>query len=157
MGKFKMLIKLATTVGPVAYGLAQRYGPVVMQTLKDNPQLAEQVQSRFTSNRPKKRGIAGLRYRVQVLREQVTYLYGTANNLEVAEKTRNWRRELDNIEHALNLVDVMQSKERRAKERELVARIDELSDEVLKLTLEDDIEDAVIVELQNQDQEREQY
>lgn len=148
MGKMKVLMRVATTAGPAVYGIVRTYGPQIRQLIKENPELFEPIKARIgalASVGRSKRGVAGLKKRIGVLRDQTTYLYGTANNTAVAEQATSWRRELDGIENALPVIDSLKGKTRRAKMRELEARIDELAAGILALTFEDDIEDAEIV------------
>ncbi|MEW6867645.1 hypothetical protein V3M81_08655 [Trueperella pyogenes] len=149
MGKIKTLVKIATTAGPAVYSIVRTYGPQIRRIMKENPELFETMKNRVSALAgagSSKRGTAKLKARVGVLREQTTYLYGTANNTMVAEQATAWRKELDLLENSLPVVATMKGKTRRGKIRELESRIDDLAAKILAMTLQDDIEDAEIIE-----------
>ncbi|AHU88709.1 hypothetical protein [Trueperella pyogenes] len=149
MGKIKTLVKIATTAGPAVYSIVRTYGPQIRRIMKENPELFETMKNRVSALAgagSSKRGTAKLKARVGVLREQTTYLYGTANNAMVAEQATAWRKELDLLENSLPVVATMKGKTRRGKIRELESRIDDLAAKILAMTLQDDIEDAEIIE-----------
>ncbi|WP_341829063.1 hypothetical protein [Trueperella pyogenes] len=149
MGKIKTLVKIATTAGPAVYSIVRTYGPQIRRIMKENPELFETMKNRVSALAgagSSKRGTAKLKARLGVLREQTTYLYGTANNTMVAEQATAWRKELDLLENSLPVVATMKGKTRRGKIRELESRIDDLAAKILAMTLQDDIEDAEIIE-----------
>ncbi|MEW6960735.1 hypothetical protein [Trueperella pyogenes] len=149
MGKIKTLVKIATTAGPAVYSIVRTYGPQIRRIMKENPELFETMKNRVSALAgagSSKRGTVKLKARVGVLREQTTYLYGTANNTMVAEQATAWRKELDLLENSLPVVATMKGKTRRGKIRELESRIDDLAAKILAMTLQDDIEDAEIIE-----------
>ena len=149
MSKLRILLRLATTAGPAVYSVVRRYGPQIRQLIQENPELFDTIRGRITSaaqTGKNKRGVAGIQARIGVLREQTTYLYASANNVGVAEQATAGRHELDALESALPVIEAMGAKQRREKLRSIEHTIDDLSAEILALTLEDDIEDAEIVD-----------
>ncbi len=148
-GSFKMLLKLARTAGPAVLVVVTQYGPQLRKLMNENPQLAQGITSRFQ----RVLGVGGtgsaprdLSARCQVLREQVTFLYASANTAEVAQQARLWRDELESIERALPVLDAMSRKQRSVQRRHLERRIDVLSQHILATSLVDDIEDAEVAE-----------
>ncbi|MCI7306010.1 MULTISPECIES: hypothetical protein [Trueperella] len=149
MRKMKTLLKIATTVGPVVFEVVRNYGPQIRKLIEDNPDFFATLKGRLSAlagTSKAKRGEPRMKARIGVLREQTTYLYGTANNTSVAEQTAAWRRELDGLENSLPVVSAMKGKARRVKMRQFEERLDALSAKIVALTLEDDIEDAEIVD-----------
>ncbi|KTF05063.1 MULTISPECIES: hypothetical protein [Trueperella] len=149
MGKMKMLLKIATTAGPVVFEVVRKYGPQIRKLMDDNPDFFDSLKGRLgalAGVSKVKRGAPRLQTRIEVLRQQTTYLYGTANNASVAEQATAWRRELDGLENSLPVVSSMKGKVRRGNMRHLEERLDSLSAKILALTLEDDIEDAEVID-----------
>ena len=145
MSKFKVIIKLATKVGPALVAVAMRYGPQIRQILKDNPQAFDRIiaqTSKISKLREKKKSTDAFARRCAVLREQVTYLYASANTAEVAQQAQRWRHELENMERSLPLLEVMSRKNRMNEMRKIDRKIDYLSTSILAASLVDDIEDA---------------
>ncbi len=144
-----MLLKVATTAGPAIYSVVRRYGPQIRQLIQENPELFDTIKTRITSVSQAgkgSRGVDGLQARIGVLREQTTYLYASANNVGVAEQATAWRHALDALDSALPVIGAMSSTQRRQQIRSLEKTIDGLSAQILALTLEDDIEDAEIID-----------
>lgn len=149
MSRLRLLLRIATTAGPAVYSVVRRYGPQIKQLIQENPELFDTIKNRITavsSSKKSTRGLTGLENRIAVLREQTTYLYASANNAAVAEQATAWRQELDALESALPVIGAMGSKQRRVQLRNMESTIDDLSAKILALTLEDDIEDAEIVD-----------
>ncbi|AWE42414.1 MULTISPECIES: hypothetical protein [unclassified Actinobaculum] len=148
-GSFKILLKLARRAGPAVFIVVMQYGPQLRKLMNDNPQFAQGITSRF--QRVLGVGDSGtarqdLSARCQVLREQVTFLYASANTAEVAQQARQWRDELESIERALPVLDAMSRKQRSVQRRHLERRIDMLSQHILAASLVDDIENAEVAE-----------
>ncbi|WP_353066908.1 hypothetical protein [Arcanobacterium hippocoleae] len=80
--------------------------------------------------------------RVAILREQVTYLYASANTPEAAQRARKWRTELSGIEKSLPLLEAMAKKAQKVELKVLNERIDKLSAAIISANIEDEIEDA---------------
>ncbi|VEI12364.1 hypothetical protein [Trueperella bialowiezensis] len=149
MSKFRTLLRIATTAGPAIYSVVRRYGPQIKQVIDDNPHLYATIKSRIVAIAgagKTRRGPAKLQERIEVLREQTTYLYASANSAEVAEQTVAWRHELDALHSALPVIGAMKAKQRRGHLKQIEATVDDLSAKILALTLEDDIEDAQLVD-----------
>lgn len=152
MAKFKALFKLAAKGGPVLVAAAVKYGPQIRQLAKDNPEVVEKIKSRILRTdaaREKaihQKGAGALQERVDVLREQITYLFASANTSEVARQASEWRKELDAIERGIPVLDAMSFNTRRKERKKLNERLDHLSSHILAATLVDDIEDAEIVD-----------
>ncbi|MBR5950524.1 MAG: hypothetical protein IKZ87_03725 [Actinomycetaceae bacterium] len=146
MSKFSMLLKLARRVGPTVALVAARYGPQIRQIIKENPEAFERITGQFKkaitarSNQNKKP--QGLDERLALLREQVTYLYASANNAEVAHQASAWRKEIEKLERSVPLLNAMGRKQHAIQKRKMEMRIDRLSSQILAASLVDDIEDA---------------
>lgn len=87
--------------------------------------------------------------RTIILREQVVYLYASANTSEVAKQAIAWRNELDSIERSLPVIKAMKRRTQISQRRKFSLRLDELSDQILAATLADEVEDAEVVGEQN--------
>lgn len=149
MGRMRLLLKLATVAGPAVYNVIRNYGPQLKRMMDENPELFEKVKDRLTaivSAGKAKTGTKAISHRVEVLRDQVTYLYASANSVAMAEQASQWRAELDSIEKVIPVLDAMSTKARRDKKRGLEKQLDELSAKILAATLEDDVEDAEVVD-----------
>lgn len=146
MGKFRALIRLATTAGPIIYGVVRKYGPQLKELVEENPQLFAKIEHRVAGFANKKGKRGRIEHRIEVLRDQTTYLYASANNAQVAKQVAAWRDELESLRLSVNLLNSMSSKRRRASERLIETRIDELSGKILETTIQDDIEDAEVVD-----------
>lgn len=155
MGKFSSLSKLAIAAGPAVIKMVQRYGPTIKQMVDSNPEAVDNIKGKIQKygEAKKKSGVSGAQKRVEVLREQVTYLYASANTPEVADNAQKWGKELDRIEVALPLIDAMSPKNRRLELRKVDDKIDTLSSRILATVVQDEVEDAEVV---IDDQEREQ-
>ncbi|MDO5025811.1 MAG: hypothetical protein Q4E03_04780 [Trueperella sp.] len=149
MSARRNLIRLITFAGPTAYRLLRKYGPEIRQALQDNPKLVDAVKERVFNAASSSRGKGRahqLSERIKVLREQVVYLYGTANSPQVARQAKRWRTELDSIEKSAALLNAMSNKKRFQTKRNLQTRLDDLSQQILQMTLADHIEDAELIE-----------
>lgn len=148
MAKFTALIRWAILSGPVVLRTVQRYGPVIKKMIDSNPDAVSKVVGKLKSyqDAKQKQGVPGATERLQVLRDQVTYLYASANTPAVAEQATAWKAQLTKIEAGLPLIEVMTPKERRKKLREINARIDAISSDILAAVVEDDIQDAEVLD-----------
>lgn len=148
MGKFNRLIRWAIISGPVVLQTVQKYGPVVKNLIDSNPDAVDKVTGKLKSYQKakKKTGVEGAAERISILKDQVTYLYGSANTPEVATQASNWKSELNKLEVSLPLVDVMSVSEKRKRLKDINDKIDRLSSEILAAVVEDDIQDADIVD-----------
>ena len=149
MGKFGKLAKLAMTAGPMVFKAVQTYGPAIKRKryVDANPDTVDNLTGKLKKygQASKKSGVEGAQARIDVLREQVTYLYGSANTPEIAESARQWKEQLAKIEIALPLIDAMSPKSRRAELKKVDAKIDALSGKILAAVVQDDVEDADVV------------
>ena len=136
MSIYRTLLKLARKVGPAALMAAVRYGPELRRMVKDNPEAFAGLTRRFSKVTGAKES-GSLQQRVNVLREQATYLYASANTADVAQQAAAWRTELEAIEKAVPVLDAMSRRRRIAERRELVGRIDRLSSQILAASLID--------------------
>ncbi|MDO4887909.1 MAG: hypothetical protein Q3979_04275 [Actinomycetaceae bacterium] len=144
MSILKVLLKVARKVGPVAAMAVIRYGPQLRKLVADNPEVVEKITQRFKKvDSAKQHGT--LEQRVQVLRDQVTYLYASANTSEVARQAAEWRKELEALQQAIPLLQAMSSRQKMTERRRITQRIDLLSAQILEASLVDSIEDAEIV------------
>lgn len=149
MSLIKILFKAARKAGPAALLAVVRYGPELRKLVKDNPRMVESMTKRFRAVAGAKEGPSdkkGLHRRVEVLHEQVTYVYASANTSDVARQAAKWREELERIDHAIPIVESMSRREQAAERKKLVRKLDEISASVLAATVEDAVEDAQIVE-----------
>lgn len=146
MSKFSMMMKLARRVGPTVAIVVARYGPQIRQLMKDNPEVFDRITGQFKkaiqARSSQNKTPEGLAERCALLREQVTYLYASANNAEVAGQASAWRKEIESLERSIPLLNAMGRKQRSAEKRKIEQRIDKLSSKILAASLVDDIEDA---------------
>ncbi|MBM7825355.1 hypothetical protein JOD55_001182 [Arcanobacterium pluranimalium] len=149
MGKFGGLVKIATIAGPAILKVVKIYGPQLRTLMRENPELFAQIKGRvgkIAGTKTNAKGIKGDQERLNVLREQTTYLYASANTPKMAEKARVWRLEIDQLEKALPLLDVMGSDAKKQEVKKVQTKIDRLSAQILAATIDDDIEDAEVVD-----------
>lgn len=146
MSKFSTLVKIARRVGPAVAIAVARYGPQIRQLMKDNPEVFDRITGQFKktiqARKDQNKKPEGLADRLTLLREQVTYLYASANNAEVAAQASAWRKEIESLERSVPLLNAMGRKQRNIEKRKLEQRIDKLSSKILAASLVDDIEDA---------------
>lgn len=150
MGRISMIIKLATVAGPTVFKVVKTFGPQLRALKDSNPEvfnrLTERVAALAKVGKGNPRSAAHIEKRIGVLRDQVTYLYASANTPAVAAKASAWRTELDAIEHGLPVLEAMTPKLRKARLKEIDARVNELSEVILVATFDDEIEDAEVVD-----------
>ncbi len=149
MGKFRLLIRLATIAGPSVLRVVRHYGPQLRTMVNENPQLLEQIKGKIKPlaiARSKETKTQEYKESLEVLRQQVTYLFASANDSVMAAKTRNWRNEIDSLEKSLPLYATMSASVRRKELKILQQRIDTLSAAIVDVTISNVIEDAQIVE-----------
>ncbi|MDP9799960.1 hypothetical protein J2S49_000036 [Arcanobacterium wilhelmae] len=146
--KYGSLIKFATVAGPVAIELIRKYGPALKKIAQENPELLDRVKATVGKLRQSKgeATLAGLEERIGVLRDQITYLYASADNPGEARRAKAWRGEVEVIERALPILQAMAGKQRKAEAAKLSKRLDTLSAQILDASIEEQIEDAEIVE-----------
>ena len=144
MGKVSALIKAATVAAPVIVKVVQTYGPQLRKIAADNPALVERTKERLAgiALQGKGRGGSSLSSSIDALRDQVTYLYASANNPGVAQQAQFWRSELDHLASTLPVIDAMSASAQKTERKAVQRRIDELSRSILAATIGDDIEDA---------------
>ena len=143
----KILLKIATVAGPAVFKMLKKYGPQLRELYQQNPDLFQTLTGKInaiTSARKSESDVDSLAKRVEVLREQVTYLYASANTPEAAEQARKWRTELLGIQKSLPLLDAMAKKNRKLEMKVLDQRIDNLSAAIIAANIEDEVEDAII-------------
>ncbi|MBP3222979.1 MAG: hypothetical protein J6M18_03530 [Actinomycetaceae bacterium] len=145
MSKFSVIVKIAKKIGPAVVLTAMRYGPRIRRVIEENPQsfngmitMLQRV-SNSMNGKGKSEDLLG---RCAILRDQVTYLYASANTSDVANKASQWREELEKIEHTIPLLDAMSRKERNSQHRRLVRKIDHISSLIVSASIIDDVEDA---------------
>ncbi|MFC5370177.1 hypothetical protein [Arcanobacterium bovis] len=149
MGKIGGLIKVATVAGPAILKVVKIYGPQLRTVMKENPELFAQIKGRIgriAGAKTNAKGIKGNQERLSILREQTTYLYASANTPKMAEKARGWRSEIDQLEKALPLLEIMGSDAKKEEMKKVQTRIDRLSADILAATIDDDIEDAEVID-----------
>lgn len=148
MAKFTTLIRWAILSGPVVIQTVQRYGPMIKRLIDSNPDAVSNVTGKLKKYQDAKsqKGLPGAASRLEMLREQVTYLYASANTPAVAEQATAWKSQLAKIEAGLPLIEVMSAKEQKRKLKEVNARIDSLSSDILAAVVEDDIQDAEVLD-----------
>ena len=145
MGKISTIVKVATVAGPAILKMIQTYGPQLREIAANNPEVLTGIKRKITaSNRlgAKKFTLPVMQERIAVLKDQVTYLYASANTPAVAKRASAWRSELDALENTLPILGAM-SKNAQNKELAIMqTRIDKLSSDILAATITDNIEDA---------------
>lgn len=148
MPKLNKLLRWAVVSGPVVIQTVQRYGPTLKKLVAENPEAVDKISGKLKTYQSarKKTGVEGASERIAVLKEQVNYLYGSANTPEVATQAAQWKEELKKLEVTLPLVDVMSAAQRRKQLRQVNAKIDEVSSAILSAVIQDDIEDAEVVD-----------
>lgn len=148
MGKFKYLVKLAFVAGPAVAKVVTSYGPAIKTMISRDPANYDKLASRINTTllMRSRRGLPTLEERLTTLREHVTYLYGTANTPLIAAQAVKWRDDIDQMIDILPLVRAMSPKLQRKEVKTLDKRIDSLSTKILAATLQDDIEDAEIID-----------
>ena len=136
-------IKLAIQAGPMVAAIARQLAPQLQRMIRDNPEAFESMSHRFSKVvGTKKESPRGFEQRCRVLRDQVTYLYASANTSDVAHQAIAWRKELEAVEHALPVLQAMGRQQRMVEKRHLEKRLDHLSSEILAASLIDEVEDA---------------
>lgn len=148
MGRFRLLLRWAIVAGPTVLRMVRTYAPVIKKLIDSNPEAVSKLTRKLKDYQgaKEKKGVAGASARLEVLREQVTYLYGSANTPEVAEKAMAWKGQLAKIESSIPLIEVLSAKEQKKKLKEINERIDNLSNEILAAVVEDDIQDAEVID-----------
>lgn len=148
MGKIGTIIKVASVAGPAVLKVVQKYGPQLRQIAKDNPEVLGSIKKRITTiSRAGTRGdsLHAVANRIGVLRDQVTYLFASANTPAIARQASAWRGELDALESLIPVVGAMSRPMQKTELKALQKRIDVLSAGILSATIGDDIEDAETV------------
>ncbi|XCB29956.1 hypothetical protein RQN30_00270 [Arcanobacterium hippocoleae] len=141
----KLLFKLVTVAGPAIFKIVRKYGPQLREMHQRNPEMFQRVTGKIgaiANARKSELSPENLGKRVEILREQITYLYASANNSEVAEQTRKWRTELAGIQKSIPLLEAMAQKNRKIEMKLLNERIDKLSAEIIAANIADQVEDA---------------
>ena len=141
--------RLAAKLGPAVLIVARQLAPQIQKILKDNPDAFSDLLKRFKlvqDSKKKEKAPKGLENRVTILREQVVYLYASANTSEVAKQAIVWRNELDAIERALPVIGAMKHSSQVAQRRKFSRRLDELSQQILAASLTDEVEDAIVLD-----------
>ncbi|MFT3942708.1 MAG: hypothetical protein QM705_02630 [Ancrocorticia sp.] len=144
----KVILRLAAKAGPIALIVARQLAPQIQRILKDNPDAFSAVTGRFgkiAKSRKEGNSPKGLGSRSLILREQVTYLYASANTGEVARQAIAWRNELEAIERALPVIKAMSRRQQIIERRKLAKKLDDLSGQIFAASLIDEVEDAVVV------------
>lgn len=125
----KVILRLAAKAGPVALIVARELAPQIQRILKENPNAFAAITGRFGKVvGSKKEGTSpkGLESRSLILREQVTYLYASANTGGVARQAIAWRNELEAIERALPVIKAMSRRQQIIERRKLAKKLDDL-------------------------------
>ena len=141
--------RIAAKLGPAVLIVARQLAPQIQKILKDNPDAFSDLLNRFKlvqDSKKKEKAPKGLENRVTILREQVVYLYASANTSEVAKQAIVWRNELDAIERALPVIGAMKHSSQVAHRRKFSRRLDELSQQILAASLTDEVEDAIVLD-----------
>lgn len=141
--------KVAAKAGPIVLVVARQLAPQIQKILKENPEAFAGLIARFDGvlrSKHKERAPRGLEHRAVILREQVVYLYASANTSDVAKQAIAWRNELDGIERSLPVIKAMKRGAQIAHHRKFSKRLDELSQEILAASLTDEVEDAVVLD-----------
>ncbi|MDR6938719.1 hypothetical protein [Arcanobacterium hippocoleae] len=141
----KILFKIMTVAGPAVFKIVRKYGPQLRELYEKNPEVFQRLTNKMnliSKARKDDANAESLAKRVAILREQVTYLYASANTPEAAQRARKWRTELSGIEKSLPLLEAMAKKAQKVELKVLNERIDKLSAAIISANIEDEIEDA---------------
>lgn len=80
-------------------------GPVVAKYLRDHPEITQSVQAAVTKLVAKRiSGPPGMLATIAALREQVGYLKQSADDDAEVRRAHAWERNLDNLQHAAELL-----------------------------------------------------
>jgi hypothetical protein len=145
MGKVGMLIKVAATAGPAVWTAVRRFGPVLEKLRKDNPEVFDQITNqvqRLARTRREAKGPEGLRRRIVVLRQQLSYLDRSADDGAERDRARAWGRHLDKLEAALPLLETMSRRQAVRETHRISERIDLLSEQILTAFIDEQREDS---------------
>lgn len=148
MGKIGTIIKVATVAGPAVLKVLQKYGPQLRQLARENPEVLSSLKKRITATthlNSRGNSLSAITGRIEVLRDQVTYLFASANTPMIARQASAWRGELDALESLIPVVGTMSRPAQKTELKALQKRIDTLSSAILAATLGDEIEDAETV------------
>lgn len=148
MGRIGTIIKVASVAGPAIVKVVQKYGPQLRQLAKDNPEALGSIKRRVTAvahATTRGNSLHAVGNRIGVLRDQVTYLFASANTPAVARQASAWRAELDALETLIPVVGAMSRPMQKSELKAIQKRIDALSASILAATIGDDIEDAETV------------
>ncbi|MDD7385024.1 MAG: hypothetical protein SPI12_05110 [Actinomycetaceae bacterium] len=139
-------LKLAIRLGPAFFAVASKYGPQLIELMRTNPDsfstLTQKIK-RITF--PGTRSNQKLEARVQILHEQVVYLYASANTAARAHQAQVWRQQLENIERSLPVLGALSTQKKIATRRKIQKKLDSLATDIAAMTLMDHVEDAEIV------------
>lgn len=146
MARMRNLIKLAIAAGPTIYQVLRKYWPVIKDLLETNPEIVDRITGRVRKLAKTAKGdsVDDLNARIEVLREQVTYVYASADNAAEAEEAKKWRTDVESIERAIPVLNAMNTKQKKTEIARLSKRIDQLSAKILSASIREDIEDAEI-------------
>lgn len=149
------LMKLAIKAGPAVVAVVRYASPLIRQMIEKDPQRFQALLSRMGGIvGTKKRisfkndahaGIADLHERCAVLRDQVTYLYASADRPAEAQRAVQWRDELEAIERVLPIIESMSKRSAIVEYKRLERRIDQLASTILAASIVEEIEDAELV------------
>ncbi|UNX56103.1 hypothetical protein MF406_07820 [Georgenia sp. TF02-10] len=145
MAKLGSLIKVAAMAGPTVWKVVQAMGPTITKMRRDYPEAFAAVEKqvgRLAGSRSAGKGPEGLRRRINVLRDQTTYLAVSADGAAEVRRVEQWRRQLDKLEASLPLLAAMGKTAARREANRIGERIDALSAEVLNAYIEERRDDA---------------
>ncbi|MDD9208065.1 hypothetical protein PU560_16560 [Georgenia sp. 10Sc9-8] len=143
--KAGQLIKVAAVAGPTVWRIVRTAGPTLVRLRQENPDVFDAVQRQVTAlakARQERSGPTAVRRRLEVLRQQVTYLAGSADDAAEAERAAGWSRDLDGVERALPLVVSENRRTARRHLRRIERRLDTLSGQILEAFIGEQEEDA---------------
>lgn len=148
MAVFKVIFRAAKKLGPTAVLAVIKYGPELRKLIEKNPKIVEVLGKRFEkmSGSAGRAGKKDIPERIEMLREQVTYLYASANTGEMAKKAATWRSELERLQQALPVIDAMSVRKQAAERRKISQALDRISADILAVSLEEAVEDAEVID-----------
>lgn len=134
---------MATWLGPALKfigGNAVRYGPLALDWLSRNPDVADRIQEQVSRlRRSDAQSPEAMRKTLESMREQVEYLRDSADDGPERMRAKAWAASLTKLEHAVKMLGGGASK---ADLKRLRASIDRLRGEILDAFLAEQIEDA---------------
>lgn len=142
----KAVISILTTAGPIVFEMVRKYWPTIKEAIEKNPELLKAAQDqlkRLSLARQSGHSVEGIRERLGILREQVSYLHASADNSAEVRQAATFRAQLDRFEASLVTTAAAGSARARTRELRLIsANLDKLTERILMAFVEEKISDS---------------